>query len=77
MKKFLSIALLTLVCSMTFAQKSWDLKNFPEGSQPEEIGKKLVEHYLDTPHSHWGDINSKYEVKLVTYPDVCAWLGSL
>lgn len=77
MKKFLSIALLTLVCSMTFAQKSWDLKNFPEGSQPEEIGRKLVEHYLDTPHSHWGDINSKYEVKLVTYPDVCAWLGSL
>ena len=66
-----------IVSTAMFAQKSWDLKNFPEGSTPEEIGTKLVEHYLDTPHSHWGDINSKYKVTLVTYPDVCAWLGSL
>lgn len=73
---FLAITLLGLF-SMSYAQKSYDLKKFPEGSRPEEIGKALVEHYLETPHSHWGDTRSKYKVTLVTYPDVCAWLGSL
>ena len=38
---------------------------------------RLTERYLQTPHSHWGDINSKYKVTLITYPDVCAWLGAL
>ena len=77
MKRTALIFTALIASTAMFAQKSWDLKNFPEGSRPEEIGTKLVEHYLDTPHSHWGDINSKYEVKLITYPDVCAWLGSL
>ena len=77
MKRTALIFAALIASTAMFAQKSWDLKNFPEGSEPEVIGKKLVEHYLDTPHSHWGDINSKYEVKLITYPDVCAWLGSL
>lgn len=77
MKKITLIAILTFAFTSAFAQKSWDLKNFPEGSHPEEIGTALVKHYLDTPHSHWGDINSKYKVTFVTYPDVCAWLGSL
>lgn len=77
MKRIPLIFLFSLLFTTAFAQKSWDLKHFPEGSRPEEIGKKLVEHYLDTPHSHWGDVRSKYDVKLVTYPDVCAWLGSL
>lgn len=57
--------------------QSYGLKKFPEGSKPEEIGVKLVERYLQTPHSHWGRINSNHKVTFVTYPDVCAWLGSL
>ncbi|MCM1176850.1 MAG: glycoside hydrolase family 88 protein [Clostridium sp.] len=77
MKKISLIALFAFICSMCFAQKSWDIRNFPEGCQPEEVGQKLVEHYLETPHSHWGDTRSKYKVTLVTYPDVCAWLGSI
>ena len=77
MKRTALIFAALAVSTAVSAQKSWDLKNFPEGSTPEEIGTRLVEHYLDTPHSHWGDINSKYKVTLITYPDVCAWLGSL
>ena len=77
MKKTILAVLMTAICVSAFAQKPWDIKNFPQGSRPQEIGHKLVEHYLETPHSHWGDIRSKYKVTLVTYPDVCAWLGSL
>jgi len=61
---------------LSFAQ-SYDLKKFPEGCEPEFIGKKLTERYLQTPHSHWGNINSEHKVTFVTYPDVCAWLGAL
>ena len=80
MKKFLLVVqtlLLLATASNVQAQKSYDLKHFPKGCQPEEIGVRLTERYLQTPHSHWGDINSKYKVTLITYPDVCAWLGAL
>ena len=59
MKRTALIFAALAVSTAVSAQKSWDLKNFPEGSTPEEIGTRLVEHYLDTPHSHWGDITSK------------------
>ena len=80
MKKFILVAqtlLLLATASNVQAQKSYDLKHFPKGCQPEEIGVRLTERYLQTPHSHWGDIKSKYKVTLITYPDVCAWLGAL
>ncbi len=81
MKKFLlaaqTLLLLFAAAPNVQAQKSYDLKKFPKGCRPEEIGVRLTGRYLQTPHSHWGDINSKHKVTLVTYPDVCAWLGAL
>lgn len=58
-------------------QENYDLKKFPEGCDPKEIGIKLTERYLQTPHSFWGNVSSDKKVTLVTYPDVCAWLGAL
>ncbi|MFV0539250.1 MAG: glycoside hydrolase family 105 protein [Dysgonomonas sp.] len=66
-----------LIVSTVNAQKSYDLKNFPAGYQPKEVGIKLTERYLQTPHSHWGNIDQKNKTTLITYPDVCAWLGAL
>ncbi len=66
-----------LIVSNNYAQNSYDLKNFPEGSRPQEIGVKLVERYLQTPHSHWGNIDQTKKTTLITYPDVCTWLGGL
>ena len=76
MYKKIFILLFVFSTQLSFAQ-SYDLKNFPEGCEPEFIGKKLTERYLQTPHSHWGNINSEHKVTFVTYPDVCAWLGAL
>ena len=75
-KIHLFIVQILFLSSAVYSQ-SYDLKNFPEGSKPREIGDKLVERYLQTPHSHWGNISSEHKVTFVTYPDVCAWLGSL
>lgn len=76
-KRFL-IALSICIFSFSgMSAQSYDLKNFPEGCTPKEIGIKLTERYLQTPHSHWGNVTSKNKVTLITYPDVCAWLGAL
>lgn len=78
MKKaaYVVFAMLFVVSGM-LAQKSYDLKKFPPGSDPEEIGVKLVERYLETPHSYWGNIDGKNKTPFITYPDVCAWLGAM
>jgi rhamnogalacturonyl hydrolase YesR len=72
----LSVLLFAVVFS-AYSRKSYDLKNFPKGSQPKEIGIKVTERYLQTPHSHWGNIDGKNKTTFITYPDVCAWLGAL
>lgn len=51
--------------------------DFPEGSSPEEIGNRITQKFLDSPHSHYGDINSDEPRVRITYPDVCTWLGGL
>lgn len=76
MKRILCGLIMQLIAMGAYAQ-SYDLKHFPEGSQPKEIGVKLTERYLQTPHSFWGYINSKNKTTFITYPDVCLWLGSL
>ncbi|WP_033565293.1 glycoside hydrolase family 88/105 protein [Sphingobacterium sp. SYP-B4668] len=69
--------LLSFLIVQNAHSQSYDLKHFPKGSQPKEIGIKLTERYLETPHSHWGYINSKHKTTLISYPDVCVWLGGL
>ncbi|MDR2627311.1 MAG: glycoside hydrolase family 88 protein [Dysgonamonadaceae bacterium] len=56
---------------------AYNLDIFPEDADPEEIGVKLTEHFIQTPHSYWGNINSSNTPDHITYPDVCAWLGAL
>lgn len=75
-KAFVSFAA-ALLCLSASAVKSYDLKNFPEPVDPLSVGTALVEHYLTQDHSHWGDIHSKYKPDLVTYPDVCTWIGAI
>lgn len=74
---FLVQAALSILIVTNVQSQSYDLKNFPKGSQPGEIGVKLTERYLQTPHSHWGNIDGKNTPTFITYPDVCAWLGAL
>lgn len=56
---------------------SYDLENFPEGCEPQIIGKKLTQRFIDVSYSYWGNIYSQHTADHVTYPDVCAWLGAL
>jgi len=48
---------------------------WPKGASPEEVGTRIAERFLSQPHSQYGRVGKT--PKQITYPDVCAWYGSL
>lgn len=56
---------------------NYDLENFPKGCQPEEVGVKVTELFIKSPHSYWGNMTTTSKADHLTYPDVCTWLGAL
>jgi rhamnogalacturonyl hydrolase YesR len=51
--------------------------DLPAACDPRVLGTKIAEHFIVTRHSDWGDVYSSRYSSLITYPDVCAWLGAL
>ncbi|MGA2268165.1 MAG: glycoside hydrolase family 88 protein [Bryobacteraceae bacterium] len=45
-----------------------DFANWPAGTSPTEVGKRVAEHFVVTPHQN---------PKRIIYPEVCAWYGAL
>ncbi|MFC0184390.1 glycoside hydrolase family 105 protein [Pseudarcicella hirudinis] len=54
--------------------QSGDLKHWPKGSSPEEIGLKVADRFVATPHPNFGRPGPPNSI---TYPEVCAWYGAL
>ena len=48
------------------AQK--DFANWPAGKSPREIGKRVAERFVSSPH---------LRTNTIIYPEVCAWYGAL
>jgi hypothetical protein len=48
---FFILMLLLLVIKGNAQSKNYDLKNWPEGKSPEEIGQRIAEKFLGTAHS--------------------------
>src|SRR4051812_28707700 len=68
----LSIALmLALTCPQTSA-KSDDFKNWPAGTSPQEVGKRVAENFAARQLEF-----EQGKREFVIYPEVCAWYGSL
>lgn len=73
-----SLFLLLFFTGMKYAQvQNFDLKNFPKGKSPQEVGIKIAEKFLKTPHSRYGNTHPKTPSTQITYPDVCTWLGGM
>lgn len=75
MKRLNSVVVALLVSSpyITFAQSA-DLKNWPKGSSPKEIGIRVAERFLATPHTNF---NRPTPPKRISYPEICTWYGAL
>lgn len=58
-----------------FGQKAdADLKHFPKGQSPKEIGNLVANLFIATPHSNFGRSTKPGSI---TYPEVCTWYGAL
>jgi unsaturated rhamnogalacturonyl hydrolase len=61
-------------CTSFAAQAQEGLKNWPKGTSPQEIGKRVMERFIASPHSNFGRPGLP---KTITYPEVCVWYGAL
>lgn len=78
---FKCLLLATGIVSLTgyagYAQSKNDaggLKNWPKGTSPLEVGKKVAARFVEVPHQNYGRPTPP---KTITYPEVCAWYGAL
>jgi rhamnogalacturonyl hydrolase YesR len=51
-----------------------EFQNWPSGSSPEEIGKRVAERYVS---SGWANFSRPGPPKHLTYPEACTWYGAL
>jgi unsaturated rhamnogalacturonyl hydrolase len=71
MKTAPKLAALSLILSlgalMAPAQQDY-FSNWPEGRSPQDVGKRLAEHFVTSPHQYTATIH---------YSEVCTWYGAL
>ena len=67
MRKWMMVMFLVGGATATVAQDAY-FSNWPAGSSPQEVGKKLAEHFVTSPHQYTATIH---------YSEVCAWYGAL
>jgi hypothetical protein len=60
-------AMLVVAASLLPAQQDVFSK-WPAGRSPEEVGKRLAEHFVTSPHQY---------SKTIHYAEVCTWYGAL
>lgn len=72
---YLIILLITLLFAGSFlvsaqkAKESSDLKNWPKGCSPQEVGKRVADHFTIRP--------LPVAPRKIPYPEVCTWYGAL
>jgi unsaturated rhamnogalacturonyl hydrolase len=65
--KFYASLLFALTLSV-FAQEPTDFTNWPAGLSPQEVGKRVAEHFVTSPHQYGATIH---------YSEVGTWYGGL
>lgn len=59
------------LCTSSRAQNTAHAKyfaNWPAGASPEEVGKRVAEHFVTSPHA---------DPKYIVYQEVCTWYSAL
>jgi unsaturated rhamnogalacturonyl hydrolase len=50
------------------------LNNWPKGTTPQEVGRRVAENFVVRAH---GNLGRPANPQFIIYPEVCAWYGSL
>src|SRR5713101_1736289 len=69
----LQIAAGTLLAQPCIGQDK-NLSNWPAGTSPNEIGKRVAERFVSGPHTNFGQPGAP---QYITYPEAVAWYGAL
>jgi len=78
-KNGLALSLVLLLSGSIFihGQKpadNGDLKHWPKGSSPLEIGERIAEHFVASPHFNYF---RPTPASSIVYPETCTWYGAL
>ena len=65
--KLAAVMVMAMAASAAGAQDA-QFSNWPAGLSPQEIGKKLAEHFVTSPHQYTATIH---------YSEACTWYGAL
>ena len=71
---FHSLAAALLFSAAGAQAQSGDLKKFPKGATPEEIGQRIASRFVASPHPNFG---RPLPPRVITYPETCTWYGAL
>src|SRR6266446_8939063 len=63
-----AVALLILTLSLPVAAQTNFFTDWPAGTSPREVGKRVAEHFVTSPHA---------DPKHIVYQEVCTWYGAL
>jgi rhamnogalacturonyl hydrolase YesR len=64
---------MTVTSTLVSAQPK-EFKNWPAGTSPQEVGKRVANRFVVTPHTNFG---RKEAPSFITYPESVAWYGAL
>ena len=67
MKLAVLSSILSLAAASAAAQQDY-FGNWPEGRSPQDVGKRVAEHFVTSPHQYTATIH---------YSEACAWYGAL
>jgi rhamnogalacturonyl hydrolase YesR len=51
-----------------------DFNSWPKGASPKEVGTRVAERFIATPHTNFGRPGRPGSI---TYPETCTWYGAL
>jgi unsaturated rhamnogalacturonyl hydrolase len=74
MRQILIFTVVMVFTNIGFAYAQADLKHWTKETSPQEIGKRIVDRFIATPHTNFGRLTTP---KNITYSEVCAWYGAL
>jgi len=67
------VSALLLIPGLSNGQTT-NLKEWPKGASPKEVGIKVAERFLATPHTNF---NRPTPPSRISYPEICTWYGAL
>ncbi len=71
MRKYLLLSSVLISAVVSLAQPAF--RNWPKGASPKEVGKRVAERFILSPHGKYGSGTSPH----IPYFEVCTWYGAL